>query len=86
MKNSFYAAIFACQLVLIGSTIQVPEWVFYVIKCPRRIVKTNSKSSQMTRDLRYFKYISPIKLITKYCIHAFCKQFSVALETVNPKY
>ena len=38
--------------------------------------ETNSQNSQPAQILRYFK---------KYCIHVFCIQFSVALETVNPK-
>ena len=54
--------------------------------CPERIVKIDSQNSQLTQVLRYCKYISPIKLITKYCINGvFRIQFSVALETVNPK-
>ena len=53
--------------------------------CPGKMVKKKSQNSQPTQIVRYFKYISPIKLIAKYCIHVFCIQFSVALETVNPK-
>ena len=57
------------------------------IKCVlEELRKTHSQNSQPTKVLRYFKYISPIKLITKYCIHVFCKQFSVALETVHPNF
>ena len=47
-------------------------------------MKTHSQNSQPTKVLRYLKYISPIKVITKYCINVFYKQFSVALETVHP--
>ena len=57
------------------------------IKCVlEELCKTHSQNSQPTKVVRYFKYISPIKLITKYCIHVFCKQFSVALETVHPNF
>ena len=56
------------------------------IKCVlEELWKDNSQNSQLTQALRYFKYISLIELITKYCIHVFCIQFTVALETVNPK-
>ena len=56
------------------------------IKCVlEELCKTYSQNSQPTQVLRYFKYISPINLITKYCIYVFCIQFSVALETVSPK-
>ena len=39
------------------------------IKCVlEEFLKTNSQNSQRTQFLRYFKYLSQIKLITKYCI------------------
>ena len=47
--------------------------------------KANSQNSQPTQFLIYFKNLLPIKLITKYCIWVICIQFSVAMETVNPK-
>ena len=48
--------------------------------------KTNFQNWQLTQlFIRYFKYQSLIKLITKYCIWVFCIQFSVAMNTVNPK-
>ena len=47
-------------------------------------MKKNSQNSQPSQVLGYLKYILPIKLIPKYCIHAFYIHFSVALETVNP--
>ena len=56
------------------------------IKCVlEEFLNTNSQNSQPTQFLRYFKYLSPIKLITKYWNEVFCIQFSVAMETVNPK-
>ena len=55
---------------------------YYMYKtCPGRIVR--NKFSRTTQILRYFKKMLPRKLITKHCIHIFCIQFSVALETVN---
>ena len=33
--------------------------------------KTNSQNSQPTQVLKWFKNVSPIKLITKYCIQVF---------------
>ena len=44
------------------------------------LCKTNSQTSQPTQVLKQFK---PIKLITKYCNHVLCLQFSVALERVK---
>ena len=38
---------------------------------------------KLTQVLRYFKYISLIERITKYCIRVFCIPFSAARETVN---
>ena len=59
------------------------------ISCIRFVLQefwnTNSQNSQPTQFLRYFKYLLLIKLITKYWIWLFCIQFSVAMETVNPK-
>ena len=56
------------------------------IKCVlEELRKRNSQNSQPTQVLKYFTYVSPIKLTIKYCINVFCIQFSVALETVNPK-
>ena len=55
------------------------------IKCVlEEFWKTNSRNTQLTLFVTYFKYLSLIKLITKYCIWIFCIQFSVAMETVNP--
>ena len=53
--------------------------------CLGRILK--NKLSKLTTDStsKIFKYLSPIKLINKYCIWVFCIQFSVAMEIVNHK-
>ena len=56
------------------------------IKCVlEELWKTNSQNSQLTQVLKYLKYILPVKLTIKYCINVFFIQFSIALETVNPK-
>ena len=48
------------------------------IKCVlEEVRKTNSQNSQPTR---YFKYLLPIKLFTKYCIWVISIQLSVAME------
>ena len=71
---------------LINSFIKVPTFGITCIKCAlEELWNTNSQNSQPTQFLRYFKYLSPIKLIIKYCIWVFCMQLSVAMETVNPK-
>ena len=76
MRNRLCVPVFAWKLGLISSSIQV---------LLGEVWKTNPQTSQPTRFLRHFKYLSAIKLITKYCIWVFCMQFSVAMETVNPK-
>ena len=49
------------------------------IKCVlEEVWKANSQNSQSTQILRYFKYLLPIKQLTKYCSRVFCIQFSVA--------
>ena len=84
MRNSLCVPVFAWKLGLINSTIQVPIWVSHVKMCHGRNLK---KISQLTADsvFRYFKYLSPIKLIDKYCISVFCIKFSDAIEIVSPK-
>ena len=77
---------FAWKLGLISSSIQVPKWISHLSKYSlEEVGKANAQNSQQTQFLRYFKYILPIKLNTKYCIWAFCIKFSVAMESVNPK-
>ena len=57
------------------------------IKCfVEEVWKSNFQNSQPTHFLRLFKYLLSTELMTKYCIWVFCIQFSVAVETVNPKF
>ena len=83
MKNNFCVSIFAWQLSLISSTTQVPKKSWK--NCEKQILKTPSQLKFLDILSIYHVCISPIKLITKYCIHIFCIHFSVVLETVNPK-
>ena len=69
---------FSWQLGLISSTIKVLKWVLHRLKYVMEdLRKMNSQNSQTTKVLRHSKNITPIKLITKYCIHVFCIRYSV---------
>ena len=61
---------------LVSSTIQVPKWVIQI----QNVLLKNTQNSQQTQVLRYFKNISPIKLIPKFTFMYFAYNLVLPLK------